>query len=304
VVRALLGTTAGFLVGAGLVLLIGTNTAVLWALLPFVILLAGLAPAAVSFAAGQASFTLTLLILFNILAPAGWRIGIVRIEDVALGGAVSLAVGLLFWPRGAAAALGTALSDAYRSSVTYLSDAVGYGIGRCDAAGPARDLPAAAAARAAAASRRLDDAFRGYLADRGSKPTPLPEVTSLVTGVSGVRLAADAVLELWSSDERDGGDRAAARAELLDRMRAVSSWYDTFAAQLATGGAVPDPLGADPGGDQRLVTAVGRDLRDVDGRGTVTGVRVIWTGDHVDAVRRLQRVLVTPAQAAADEHVL
>ena len=117
VVRALLGTTAGFLVGAGLVLAIGTSTAVLWALLPFVILLAGLAPAAVSFAAGQASFTLTLLILFNILAPAGWRIGIVRIEDVALGGAVSLVVGLLFWPRGAAAALGTALADAYRSSV-------------------------------------------------------------------------------------------------------------------------------------------------------------------------------------------
>ena len=116
VVRALLGTTAGFLVGAGLVLAIGTNTAVLWALLPFVILLAGLAPAAISFAAGQASFTLTLLILFNILAPAGWRIGIVRIEDVALGGAVSLVVGLLFWPRGAAAALGTALADAYRSS--------------------------------------------------------------------------------------------------------------------------------------------------------------------------------------------
>ncbi|HLY48387.1 MAG TPA: hypothetical protein VKR21_04260 [Solirubrobacteraceae bacterium] len=29
-----------------------------------------------------------------------------------------------------------------------------------------------------------------------------------------------------------------------------------------------------------------------------TGVRVIWTGDHLDAVRRLQGTLVQPARAA------
>ncbi len=102
------------------------------------VLIAGLAPATISFAAGQAAFTVTLLILFNILAPAGWRIGIVRIEDVALGGAVSLAVGLLFWPRGAAAALGRALSAAYVDSAAYLSSAVAYGVGRCDASTPPR----------------------------------------------------------------------------------------------------------------------------------------------------------------------
>src|SRR5205823_117801 len=105
VVRGLLGTAAGFIVGAALVALIGTNTTLLWFLLPAAVLLAGLAPAVVSFAAGQAAFTLTLLILFNILQPEGWRIGLVRIEDVALGFAASLLVGLLFWPRGAAAVL-------------------------------------------------------------------------------------------------------------------------------------------------------------------------------------------------------
>ena len=105
-VRALAGTAVGFLVGGVLVYLIGTDThACSGSLLPFAILFAGLAPATISFAAGQAAFTLTLLILFNILAPAGWKIGFVRVEDVAIGGTVSLAVGLLFWPRGAAAAL-------------------------------------------------------------------------------------------------------------------------------------------------------------------------------------------------------
>jgi hypothetical protein len=101
VLGGLLGTVAGFVVGGVLVALLGTNTTLLWLLLPPAVLLAGLAPAAISFAAGQAAFTLTLLILFNILAPEGWQIGLVRIEDIALGSAVSLAVGLLFWPRGA-----------------------------------------------------------------------------------------------------------------------------------------------------------------------------------------------------------
>ena len=152
-----------------LVYLIGTNTAVLWALLPFAVLIAGLAPAAISFAAGQAAFTITLLILFNILVPAGWTIGLVRIEDVAIGCAVSLVVGLLFWPRGAGAALGRALSQAYLDSARYLADAVAYGVGRCDAAGPPAPAPSQRGAQAAAASRRLDDTFRGYLTERGAE---------------------------------------------------------------------------------------------------------------------------------------
>ena len=63
-----------------------------------------------------------------------------------------------------------------------------------------RRAPRALAQQAAAASRRLDDTFRGYLAERGAKQIPLAEVTALVTGVAGLRLAADAVLDLWSAD--------------------------------------------------------------------------------------------------------
>src|SRR5204863_9929549 len=100
---------------------------------PVVIVSAGLAPAAVGFATGQAAFTLTVLIIFNILRPAGWKLGLVRIEDVALGCAVSLVVGLLLWPRGAGAALARALSQAYRDSAAYLAGAVAHAVSRCDA---------------------------------------------------------------------------------------------------------------------------------------------------------------------------
>ena len=101
VLRGLAGNVAGFIIGGALILGIGTSNTVLWFLFPLAVLLAGLAPAVISFAAGQAAFTITLLILYNIIAPAGWKVGLVRIEDVAIGCAVSLVVGVLFWPRGA-----------------------------------------------------------------------------------------------------------------------------------------------------------------------------------------------------------
>ena len=304
ILRALLGTTIGFVIGGVLVYLVGNNTTLLWGLLPFVVLFAGLAPATISFAAGQAAFTMTLLILFNILVPAGWKIGLVRIEDVAIGGAVSMLVGLLFWPRGAAAALGRALSEAYTDSVRYLAGAVTYGVGRCDSAGPPSPPPRSDALRAAAAARRLDDTFRGYLTERGSKPVPLSDVTSLVTGVVGVRLAADAVLNLWDGDGADGGDRSAARAELLSTTENMTGWYEQFAAGLTGQETVPDPLAADEIAHGRLVDAVAHDLRDSDGHATSTGVKVIWTGDHLDALRRLQEQLVEPARAAVAAHAL
>jgi hypothetical protein len=47
-----------------------------------------------------------------------------------------------------------------------------------------------------------------------------------------------------------------------------------------------------------LAEAVARDLGDSDGRATATGVRVIWTPDHLDAVRRPQETLVEPTRAA------
>ena len=54
-----------------------------------------------------------LFILFNLIQPVGWRVGLVRVEDVAIGFAISLGVGLLFWPRGAAALLRRTLATAY-----------------------------------------------------------------------------------------------------------------------------------------------------------------------------------------------
>ncbi|HVV58893.1 MAG TPA: FUSC family protein [Gaiellaceae bacterium] len=299
VLRGIVGTTAGFVLGAGLLAAVGTSPTVLWILLPPAVLLAGFAPAAISFAAGQAAFTLTLVIVFNILQPAGWRVGLLRVEDVAIGCAVSLVVGALFWPRGAAVALGQELAEAYGDSARYLAAAVEYGVACCDRGVPRRAAPTADSLRAAAAARRLDDAFRTYLTENGAKPVPLAEVASLVTGVVGLRLAADAVLDLWQRDGgRSAGDRAAASRELNASAEIVVGWYEDFAAALEGARDLPEPLPRDALGDHRLLDAVRSDLAGRDGRASDVAVRVIWTGDHLDAARRLQEALLEPARAA------
>jgi hypothetical protein len=192
----------------------------------------------------------------------------VRIEDVAIGGAVSLLVGVLFWPRGAGAALRAALAQAYVDSAGYLAATVRYGV--------AGDPPDGEANEAAAAARRLDDTFRGYLAERGEKRLPLAEVTGLVSGVVGLRLAGDAVLDLWKAD----GAAGRCSPQLLTASDALAHWYGDFAASLTNGGSVPAPLTSLPA---------------VDG-----DARVIWTGDHLDAARRLQATLVEPASAVRE----
>jgi hypothetical protein len=111
------------------------------------------------------------------------------------------------------------------------------------------------------------------------------------------------VLDLWDGGARTG-DRSAARQELSRAAAEVGGWYGAFAASLASGSPVPDPLAADEVADGRLVAAVAHDLRDPDGHATATGVKVLWTGDHLDNVRRLQETLAPPARAAVEQHAL
>ncbi|GAA1882753.1 FUSC family protein [Asanoa iriomotensis] len=294
-VRAIAGTVVGFVIGAVILIGIGTNIDVLWALLPVAILMAGIAPALISFAAGQAAFTVTLLILFNILQPAGWQLGLIRIEDIAIGVGISLLVGLLLWPRGAREELRVALADAYDSSARYLHAAIAYAASCCDGA-VRPPPPTAEAQRSAAAARRLDDTFRTYLTERGAKTMPLAEITSLVNGVAGLRIASDAVLDLWQRDHTSAGDRAAARSLLLRTSRTTERWYADLAASIAGERTAPAPEPADVTADRQLVEALQPDLTGQDGGDSATAVRVIWTADHLDAARRVEVSLAEPAR--------
>ena len=147
-----------------------------------------------------------------------------------------------------------------------------------------------AAARAAAASRRLDDTFRTYLAERGAKPVPFAEMSGLVSGVTALRLAAAAISELWR--DKAPSERSDVQEGLLRAAQGVAGWYDDLAGCLAAGVAAPEPLAASVLADRALLDAIRRHQCAVTGAVTPRAIRTLWTADHLDAVRRLQYGLV------------
>ena len=293
--RALAGTAIGLAVGGTLTLLLGADTTAYWIALPPAVLFAGLAPAAISFAAGQAGFTIVLLVLYGIIAPAGWTTGLIRVEDVAIGSAVSVVVGALFWPRGAAAQLGRSLSEAYADAGRALHTAIDAGLAvDASSAGTAND----AADVSAASARRLDDALRTFLADRGAKHVSLADITTLVNGVAVLRLTATAITGLWADAAPPPRDRPSAlRDDVLAAGRALCAWYADAARALAGLAAMPAPIEPGPAADARLLDAARRDL--AAGQAAETVVGIVWTADHVDVARRLQDQLAGPAGAVA-----
>jgi hypothetical protein len=295
IARALLGTAVGFVIGGALVSVLGTSSAVLWPLLPVVILIAALAPAAISFAAGQAAFTVLVIILFNIIAPAGWRIGVVRIEDVALGCLASLGAGALFWPRGAGAALGLALGDAYAAAAAYLRQAVDHLVG-------VRAEPPDAGRPAQAAGQRLDDALRQYLAERGAKQVPLAGVVALANGAARLRLAGGAIKRLHAdaSDDHAVHDGLRRPGELLaERTHQVADWYTALARSFATPGArIPpsDGVHTAPSFLEVVLPAVdgGRDAA-----AATHAEQLLWSGQYVGDLDQLRPYLLEPAAQVA-----
>ncbi len=284
--RALAGTTIGFGIGAFVLWAVHGHTIFLWILLPIAILIAGLAPTVITFMAGQAGFTVLLLILYEIIAPAGWRTGLIRLEDIAVGCLVSLLAGALFWPRGARAALGRAFDEAFTAIARYFRGAVDFGVTRCDLTTPSA-YPADGRAQALAAMQRLDDAFRGYLAERGTKRLHMSEASRLVNSATVLQYSAEAIVDLWNGEGMSDRDREAARMEISTVADPVATWFERAGESLGREGPAPEPLPYDQAAEARLIAVVSRDLSDGDGRATATGVRIVWTAHHVDAARRL-----------------
>jgi uncharacterized membrane protein YccC len=276
------------------VIAIGTHEAVLWGVLPVAVLLAAYAPRAVSFAAGQAGFTVVLFILFNLIQPVGWRVGLVRVEDVAIGFAISLLVGLLFWPRGAAALLREDLAAAYAQGVDYV-----VATARQVIDGRGADDEARASRAADAAVHRLDDAFRQYLAERSAKAMNVEDVAALVGGASRVRRAAWSLTALGGMV--DGGARLERCGQNLGReLNSLQSWYVALGHALTTNRPAPPPHTRDAEGGRRLLACVRDAARDRDKATVDAALVLLWTSQHLDNLRHLETHLGERANAARE----
>jgi uncharacterized membrane protein YccC len=293
ILSALAGTAVGILVGAVLVIAIGTHEVVLWGVLPLAVLLASYAPRAISFAAGQAGFSVVLFVLFNLIQPAGWEVGLVRIEDVAIGFGVSLGVGLLFWPRGAGSVLRENLASAYARTADYVvvtahQLVVGRDAARSDDQGQ----------RAAAAVHRLDDAVRQYLAERSSRKVNVESVGTLVAGAARVRRAAQSLSALGHMMNSDA--RLTACGEHLDaEAHAVRSWYVTLGDALVNDTTIPPPHIRDLGGRRRLLECVRDAVAGGDKRKIGPALILLWGSQHLDYLWRLESHLGRHALSAS-----
>jgi hypothetical protein len=278
--RALLGTLAGFVIGALLIQAIGTGSSALWAALPIAVFVAAYSPGTAPFAVGQAAFTVTIAVLFNLLVPVGLGVVVVRIEDVAIGCAVSLLVGVLFWPRGVSSVVGDDLADAFRSGAMYLTQAVEWASG-------IRPRPPDGVIEAVTAGQRLDEALRALMAEQGTKHISKEELWHLVGGSLRLRLTAHAVAGM-AHHEYSG--RLGPDCDVLDHRTAIlQGWYDRLAAQ------VDRPRG------RSVDTLVAPRLDGVAGNARLLqSPRGVWLCEHLNHLSEHLGELIQPAERIAE----
>lgn len=291
--RALAGTVAGFIVGAALLLAIGTGQTSLWVALPIAVLVASYAPGTAPFAVGQAAFTVTVLVLFNLLVPVGWKVGVVRVEDVALGTAVSLVVGVLFWPRGAGSVVGDDLADAFRTGSAYLTQAVDWVL---EERAEAPDTAAAVTA-----GIRLDDALRGFLAEQGSKRMTRADLSMLVMASLRLRLTAHTLAGLRRIPATAQGKHPVPPSRYDDGIRAelrgAASLLSQFYGQLAA--AVGRPARAAAGTDV-AVTPVTLPPGALAAQPAARHPRLMWVREHLYHLGEHTEALTEPAARIAE----
>jgi hypothetical protein len=258
-------------------------------------MVSGMAPTMVSFAAGQAGFTVVVVILFNIIASVGWKVGLTRIEDVAIGCALSVVVGLLFWPRGATGTLGRALSEASVTNSGFLADAVDR------LTFTTRHVDTGPGQRSAhSAYLRLDDAFRQFLAERGAKVVPVEIVTDLFTGANRIRLAAFTLATLPVHPVEPGQQElesmAIAGAVLRDSYAASHRWYEEFGEILDNRRQSLDPP---PVNDETMHHVLRGAVEDASARRRGDQLRatlqMLWADQILETQRQVQAELASAA---------
>jgi uncharacterized membrane protein YccC len=194
VLRAVTGTAIGFVLGAVFIELMGVDPVVMWTMLPVVAFGSAYVPEVASFIAGQAMFTMMVLIIFNVIVPTGWSVGLIRVEDVVVGAMVGVVVSLLLWPRGASATVSKAIDAACAVGSTYLRAAVSRVLRGASEA--ANDRVFALGYDGLTASRTLDDAVRHYLSESGGSTDLRAPVIRAANRAIRVRSAAELIADV------------------------------------------------------------------------------------------------------------
>ncbi|HEY8737075.1 MAG TPA: FUSC family protein [Candidatus Dormibacteraeota bacterium] len=291
-IQALAGNVIGVAIGGLFAALAGNHRLIMWAALPLAIFVAAYAATAVGFIASQAAFTINLIVIFNLISPAGWQVGLVRIEDIAVGASISIVVGLLLWPRGARRELGQAVAGFYRAAGHYLEQAFDRVLGFERAGGlePARR-------QTIQARDRAGEAFDAFLNEKSASPLDPQTAGFLLSAGVQAMLAADLLDVISGRMGYNAGGCADGARSVLEQERILLTTFGQLADRLA----LADPRG-DPGRvspetlRQAAIGCLDRWRTDEHaGRGAMA---VVMAGEWVQNLARLEEDLAQPVATA------
>ena len=232
--QAIAGTSVGFAISAVFMVAAGQHPLALWLCLPLAIFLAGYASNALGFVAGQAAFTLTVVVLFNLISPAGWKLGLVRVEDVVVGASISVLVGLLLWPRGTRGEFRRAAAELLERTGAYLGRVFDQVLQHGTEEEVAQSRLDALRARA-----RAEDAFDRLLRERGAH-MPEPQSTAAIVAAGSHTMVAGDVLRTMAAKGYSAPGDASAMSELHAQAHALVGMFERLGASLRT----MQPIGA------------------------------------------------------------
>lgn len=228
-VSAAVGTAVGFGAAALAFVVVGLDQPVFWVLLVVGFFGAGYLPQVSGIVAGQASFTVAVIALFNIVEPSGWEIGLVRLENVGLGVAVSALAALIFWPR--------RLEPLVARLTAELSTKVGVLLASTFALPPEpgwRDRRE----MVGITEMRLRAAMAEFLVQLRSDPMVVDPWIARMGVASQARVAADAVVAIRKLVPDNPEDREPGNADLDRELHASAI---SLADDLAPGRGAPYP---------------------------------------------------------------
>jgi uncharacterized membrane protein YccC len=292
-VEALAGSVIGFVAGGLFAVAAGNHSVVMWIAMPISIFLASYAASAVGFVTGQAAFTLTVIIIFNLISPAGWQVGLVRIEDVAVGTGISVLIGVMLWPRGARRDFARATAGFYRAILGYLEHAFDMVLGVDTVTDVSR-----VRAEAVRARDRAGEAFDVFLNERGAKPLEPQTAGRLVSAGKQALLGGDLLVMVAA----DLGYRANAcpdgaatvEAQLQVLLRRVRYLADELAGRPQHGGR-PEP----PSAGALREAAIGCMRRSgTDEQAARGAMAVVIAGEWVQNLAQLEADLEQTVDAA------
>jgi uncharacterized membrane protein YccC len=293
--QAIGGTVLGLVVVLVLFGIFDAGQTEEWIVMPIAAFGAAYAPSAISFVVGQASFTVAIVLLFDVIEPEGWHTGLVRVEDIAIGAGVSIAVGLLLWPRGARGLLRSVLGAHLRADAEYLDRAVdGMTGGDVTSAGPCQE-------RASQAARRVADAYDEIMSAPGTVPPGVAQWAAVAGSARQVQAACDLVTALTQLGFLIGA--------FPDAVAAVRHETDALGGALraeadaVTAGRIAAPAPKEPrAARQRVQVDVLDQWRGRDDTRVAAAIGVVWAGEVLHAaelaVRRAGDAISAVANAS------